>query len=181
MDKSILKEIIQEEKILYLGSNSSAMKRKYHKRYEIWSYLYYFRMSQYYSEVRKKNTSFLKKKIAKVMHKHYERKKNIASFRSGIEIGANSIVGRGLNIWHSGVVINGIVGDYCVFHGNNIIGNKGMGREDEIPKIGNNVDIGAGAVILGNINIANGCIIAANATVVKSAVEENIIIIGSKR
>lgn len=181
MDRNILKEIIQEEKILYLGSNSSVMKRKHHKRYEIWSYIYYFRMSQYYSEVRKIKTAGFKKKIAKLMHKYYERRKNIASYKSGIEIGANSIVGRGLNIWHSGVVINGIIGDYCVFHGNNIIGNKGIGRENEVPRIGNSVDIGAGAVIIGDVNIANGCIIAANATVVKSIFEENSIIVGCNR
>lgn len=46
------------------------------------------------------------------------------------------------------------------------------------PKIGNDVYIGPGAVIFGDIEIADGCYIGANAVVNKSILEPNSVIVG---
>lgn len=182
MKKKELEEIINAEKTLYLSDNlqkQKNMKKRLHKRFLIWRYLYYFRLWQFYRENRSNgNESRLTRKIAKYKGRYYEKMKNIYSYRSGVEIGGQCQIGKNCDIWHSGVVINGNVGDNCVFHGNNIIGNKGIGKDGEIPNIGNSVDIGAGAVVIGNINIAGNCVIGANAVVTKSIEESGNVIVG---
>ena len=51
-------------------------------------------------------------------------------------------------------------------------------NEKLCPNIGNNVDIGVGAIIIGNVNIADGCIIGAGAVVTKSFDKINTVIVG---
>ena len=48
-----------------------------------------------------------------------------------------------------------------------------MKQENKAPKIGNNVFIATGAKIIGNITIADGVAIGANAVVVKDILEPN--------
>lgn len=179
MTKEELELIIEEEKNLYLGNNEKRMKKSQHKRYLIFMFLYNFRYCQYYKELRKNpELSKLKKRVLKYKYRYYEKKKNIFSYKSGVEIGINSNIGRCCDIWHGGVVINGNIGDNCVFHGNNIIGNKGLGKESQIPCIKNNVDIGAGANIIGNVYIAESCVIGAGAVVTKDCKDNNSILTG---
>lgn len=177
-----LNDLLVAEKELYLGDNKNKikqMKRSCHKRYLIFMYLYYFRCCQYYRDLRiSKDSSKLEKKLAKYKYRYYEKKKNIFSYKSGVEIGIDSKVGKCCDIWHSGVVINGNVGDNCVFHGNNTIGNKGVHGSDRRPVIGDNVDIGVGAIVIGDIDIADNSIIGAGSVVTKSFTDENSIIVG---
>lgn len=49
---------------------------------------------------------------------------------------------------------------------------------DDAPIIGNNVDIGFGAILIGKIKIADGIKIGANSVVTKSFLEPNITIAG---
>ena len=49
---------------------------------------------------------------------------------------------------------------------------------NDAPKIGNNVEIGFGAVIIGKVIIADGIKIGANSVVTKSFLEPNITIAG---
>ncbi len=172
VNKKELDSIIKEEKALYLSnieSRAKQMKKSNHKRYLIFKYLYYFRHCQYYRNLRSdKNCTGLKKTEAKYRYRYYDRKRNIYSYKAGVEIGLDSDIGKCCDIWHSGVVINGTVGENCVFHGNNTIGNKGIAKDNLRPVIGNNVDIGAGAVIIGNNYIADNCVIGAGAVVTKS-------------
>ena len=58
-------------------------------------------------------------------------------------------------------------------HGNNCIGNAGP-HDLRCPIIGDNVMVGVGAKIIGNVNIADGIKIAAGAVVVHSFDEPNI-------
>ena len=67
-----------------------------------------------------------------------------------------------------------MVGNYCVFHGNNCIGNKGG---NELPRIGNNVDFGFGSIVIGEIAVGDGSIIGAG-SVVTNSFSENSIIVG---
>lgn len=91
-----------------------------------------------------------------------------ARFLTGIEIHPGCFIGKGLLIDHgSGVVIGetAIIGDNCtIFHGVTL-GGTGKGRGKRHPTLHNNVFVGAGAKILGNIEIGNNAKIGANAVV----------------
>ena len=87
-------------------------------------------------------------------------------------------IGKGLHIPHPiGIVINGKakIGNNCTIMQQVTIGNKL--NDDKIPEIGNNVFIGAGAKIIGNIKIEDNVIIGANAVVTKS-IPKNCIVAG---
>lgn len=177
MTEESLKILLDEEKNFYFSDLSSNADKMHHKRYMIWKYLYLFRKYQYWSEKRV-SCSGMKRKKAKYLSRYYNRKANDYSEKCGVEIGKTSVIGKNCDIWHSGVVINGTIGSGCIFHGNNIIGNKGKGRSDETPTLGDNVDVGAGAVIIGKIRIADNCIIGSNAVVTKDFLEEGSVIAG---
>lgn len=182
MDKKLLKEILQEEKSIYIWEKSTFYKRfieRNSRRAAIWRFIAAFRKMQYWREIKQtENLSKFKLVIAKILSNYYATKADAYGLQANVEIRDDIKLGRGCNIWHGGVVINGNVGDYCIFHGNNILGNKGATRLREIPTLGNNVDVGAGAVIIGKVTIADGCVIGANSVVVSSFTEPNTTIVG---
>lgn len=47
-----------------------------------------------------------------------------------------------------------------------------------VPVLGNNIYIGAGAKIIGNIYLADDCVIGANAVVTKSVLEPGSVLVG---
>lgn len=103
--------------------------------------------------------------------------KNKAGLSVCIEITPN-YVNKGIRICHQNVVINGIVGQNCVFHGNNVLGNKKTGEKNLVPTLGSNVDVGTGATIIGDVTIADNCIIGAGAVVTRSFLTPGTIIVG---
>lgn len=106
------------------------------------------------------------------------RRKNLLGTKLGIEIWENTFE-VGLRIHHSGnIVVNGgaRVGKNCQLHGSNCIGNDG--KNLDAPIIGDNVEIGVGAKIIGGIRIANNIKIGAGAVVISSFEEEGITIGG---
>lgn len=81
-------------------------------------------------------------------------------------IGRGAEFGEGFVIFHSnGVVINGKVraGEHVHVHHEVTIGDNGHG---EFPVLGSNIEIGAGAKIIGDIKVGDGAKIGANAVVV---------------
>lgn len=95
----------------------------------------------------------------------------------GFVIG-DGVLGEDVTVYHRGNVIinpNARVGDGCKFHGSCCIGNSHPG-EPKCPIIGKNVDIGYGAVLLGDIRIADDIVIGANSVVMKSSEEPGIVI-----
>lgn len=92
-------------------------------------------------------------------------------------------VGEGTEFMHSGmgttIHSKTIIGKDCKIFQNTTLGSKWKNGicEDEAPVIGDNVIIGAGAVVLGNIKVGNNCIIGANAVVVTD-IPENSIAVG---
>lgn len=100
------------------------------------------------------------------------------SIHLGFSIPLN-VFGPGLCIAHRGtIVINKDVriGENCRIH---VCTNIGSNRDDiSAPQIGNNVYIGPGAKIFGNITIADNIAIGANSVVNKSFYEKGISIAG---
>lgn len=109
---------------------------------------------------------------------HY-RKLAILSLKLGFSIPLNTF-GPGLSIAHFGsIVVNGgaRIGNNCRLQSGVNIGTK-PGYHDKAPIIGNNVYIGPGAKIYGDIIIPSNTIIGANSVVNKSFDKENIAIAG---
>ena len=142
------------------------------EEYLIVKYLEYLRKQEYYINTYKRS------KIKGFMSLFYERKKNQIGKQLGFYIPPNCFE-EGLTIWHQGTIIvnnDAKIGKRCTLHGNNCIGNKG--NSEECPVIGDDVDIGFGAVIIGAITIADNVKIGANSVVTKSIVEKGSIYVG---
>ena len=87
---------------------------------------------------------------------------------TGIELPCEVIIGRNFVIDHfGGIIISGYAkfGDNCRIRNGVVVGLRRI-EEPCAPVIGNNVDIGAGAKILGAITIGNNVLIGANAVVI---------------
>ena len=156
-----------------------SLEHRYRKtlKYEIDRYITYLRQYEHACEKRNHSHNILESKYWVMRVKMCDRKKNILGMKLGIEI-TPGFVGDGLRICHQNVIINGYVGKNCTFHGHNVIGNKKTGAVGEIPTIGNNVDVGVGAMVIGNVTVADDCVIGAGAVVTKSFLEPGTVIAG---
>ena len=124
----------------------------------------------------------------KIAHYFYKKKKYLiaryisekAKRKTGIEIHPGATIGKGLFIDHgTGVVIGetAVIGDnVTMFHGVTL-GGTGKEKGKRHPTIGNNVFIGCGAKLLGNITIGDNVKVGANAVVLKD-VESNTTVVG---
>lgn len=84
----------------------------------------------------------------------------------GIELPATTRVGPGLRIWHGqGLVVNAasVIGANVLLRHGVTIGN--MRRHDDCPVLEDDVEVGAGAVIVGAIRIGRGSVIGPNVVV----------------
>jgi serine O-acetyltransferase len=93
----------------------------------------------------------------------------LAEIVCGVTIGVSAKIGKRLVIEHSGAIVihgNSIIGNDCIIRQGVTIGNKRMDDPFGAPVIGNNVNIGAGAKILGRVFIGNDVEIGANAVVI---------------
>jgi serine O-acetyltransferase len=139
--------------------------------YLIVKYIRYLRKEEYFYNVRH---DFL----GKFLHLFYFRKKNILGNKLGFKIPKNCF-GPGLTIYHHGCIIineNARIGSNCCLHGNNCIGNDG--KTDIAPQVGNHLDLGFGASIIGNVSLCNNIRVGANAVVVHSHPKNNITLVG---
>ena len=90
--------------------------------------------------------------------------------KTGIEIHPGAQIGKGLFIDHGmGVVIGEttVIGDNCLLYQGVTLGGTGKDKGKRHPTLGDNVMVGAGAKVLGPINIGNNVKVAANAVVLK--------------
>lgn len=97
----------------------------------------------------------------------YKLLRTACQMLTGIELPCEARVGRRLRIEHfGGIVVSGdaVIGDDVVVRHGVTIGLRRTG-ERGAPCIGNRVDIGAGAVILGPIHVGDDAVIGANAVV----------------
>jgi len=94
----------------------------------------------------------------------YRRCRNVY----GIELPYTVRLGRRVVLEHQGgIVIHGgcAIGDDCIIRQNVSMGIRRMDRLHDVPTLGRRVNVGAGAVIVGAVNIGDDAAIGANAVV----------------
>ncbi|MGG6264036.1 serine O-acetyltransferase [Leptolyngbya sp. AN03gr2] len=94
----------------------------------------------------------------------------IARFLTGIEIHPGATIGQGVFIDHGmGVVIGetAIIGDYALIYQGVTLGGTGKECGKRHPTLGENVIVGAGAKVLGNIQLGNNVRIGAGSVVLR--------------
>ena len=70
-----------------------------------------------------------------------------------------------------------VIGENCIIYQHTTFGQAHGSNVDGAPTVGNNVMVGVGAVILGNIKIGNNVSIGANAVVIRD-VPDNAVVAG---
>lgn len=131
-----------------------------------------YRKLEYYTNCKKGIINNIIKKIIKYK---FEKK----SIQYGFHIPINTIE-EGLCIIHTGPIYineNASIGKNLRIHPMTTIG-KNIGKSQASPKIGNNVWIGPGSRLYGNINIGDNTVIGTNSVVNKSF-PSNVTIAGS--
>lgn len=99
----------------------------------------------------------------------------------GIEIPLGTYIGGGLRLVHmNGIVINkdAVIGENCTIFQQVTIG--AIYGKTGAPIIGDNVYIGAGAKILGDIKIGNNVKVGANAVVTKN-IADDVTVVGANQ
>lgn len=144
---------------------------------------YWIRSERYYIDryIRflRKEEHYTAQEPNKVLCFWYRGRKNRLGSRLGFVISAGCF-GEDLRIEHYGSIIvnpKARIGRGCVIHGNCCIGSDG-GYPDDSPVIGDNVDIGQNAQIIGGIRIADNVRIGAGAVVVKDILQAGVTVVG---
>ncbi|MCM0591839.1 MAG: serine O-acetyltransferase [Gloeotrichia echinulata IR180] len=105
---------------------------------------------------------------------------HLGRFFTGIEIHPGATIGKGVFIDHGmGVVIGetAIIGDYALIYQGVTLGGTGKESGKRHPTVGENVVVGAGAKVLGNIQIGNNVRIGAGSVVLRD-VPSNCTVVG---
>lgn len=113
-----------------------------------------------------RKASFYKKKSFRGIF--YRLQLQRLSEKTGIQLPTKANIGKGLFIAHFGSIIvnpDAVLGCNVNIAPGVIIGKTNRGENKGVPMIGNNVWIGANAVIVGNITIGEDVMIAPNAYV----------------
>ncbi|MGC9505586.1 serine O-acetyltransferase [Baaleninema sp.] len=95
---------------------------------------------------------------------------HLSRFITGIEIHPGATIGEGVFIDHGmGVVIGetAIIGDGCLIYQGVTLGGTGKESGKRHPTLGENVVVGAGAKVLGNLQIGNNVRIGAGSVVLR--------------
>lgn len=131
-------------------------------------YIYWFRNAQKHSK------SSVLGKFYRLILRHYQ-------IKYGFQIYPETSIGEGLYLGHWGaLVINPSVtiGRNCNIAQGVTIGQANRGKNMGFPQIGNEVWIGANAVIVGNIRIGDNVLIAPNAYV-NTDIPSNSVVMGN--
>lgn len=95
---------------------------------------------------------------------------NLSSEQFGVDINPAARIGSGIMLDHATGFVMGetaVLGDNCSILQGVTLGGTGKADEDRHPKVGDGVLIGAGASVLGNIEIGDKAKIAAGSVVLK--------------
>lgn len=110
--------------------------------------------------------------MAWLILQHYE-------YKYGISISYQTKIGSGLYIGHfGGIVINqyAVIGKNCNISHLVTLGKANRGLRKGYPVIGDNVYIGPGAKVIGNIKIGNNVAIGANCVVTKDVPDNGVVV-----
>lgn len=164
----------KQDYLYYLECDKVALrktaKRPRFKHDIIWTFERLLRKCEYYENCRHDIIGRLYGKCLKYRYVCLSQK-------LGFSIAFN-VCGPGLRIEHYGMIMIhqlAHVGANCCIKGGVLIGAKG---DNEAPTVGNNVLIGFGAALFGNIHVADDIAIGANAVVCKDFLEPNVSIGG---
>lgn len=156
-NKQDLKEYLQEDRNALGNSDKSILRLLFDP---IWRFEILLRLEEYCANCKHGIAASVVCKFIRVYRKNL-----------GIKLGYSipiNIFGKGLSIAHIGTIVisdHAIIGDRCRVH----VGvNVGLSYSNKGPKIGNNVYLGPGAKIFGDIVIADNIAVGANAVVNKS-------------
>lgn len=165
----------REDYLYYLECDRKALGKKYAKPKlvgdEIWQFEILLRKSEFYKNCAR---SIFSKIYSKWLQYRYYKKR----LKLGFSIPLN-VFGPGLSIAHYGtIVVNGNckVGRNCRIQESTTIG--ATNGDKNAPILGDNIFIGSGARIIGNIHIADDVAIGANAVVIKDIDEPGITVGG---
>ncbi len=133
---------------------------------KVWKFQVLMRKCNYYKYRSKENPFYM---IAFLLCRfRYQRLSELLGFTI-----THSIFGKGLSIAHQGTIVISSktrIGENCRIH---TCVNIGVSGNSKAPQIGNNVFIGPGVKIVGDVTIADGVCLGAGAVVVKSITEPN--------
>ena len=104
---------------------------------------------------------------------------HLGRFFTGIEIHPGAKIGKGVFIDHGmGVVIGetAIVGDYTLIYQDVTLGGTGKEKGKRHPTLGKNVVVGAGAKILGNIQIGDRVRVGAGSVVLRDVSDYSTVV-----
>lgn len=159
----------------YLHRDKIALKKKRMKPKlfsdEIWKYQILLRKCEFFYNKKKNLVDMLK-------YKYYRYLFHKKELQLGFSIPLNCF-GPGLRIVHRGtIVINGNtkIGENCTIHIDVNIGSRP--NNTKAPMLGNNIYIGPGAKIYGDIIIGNNVNIGANSVVNKDFKDGNCTLVG---
>lgn len=132
-------------------------------------YLYLLRKAEYYTNCRKYS----------ILRAWYVIRYRRLGLKLGFSLPLNAF-GPGLSLPHTGTIIvhpDARIGANCRLHVCTNIGASAGGNK--APQLGDNIYIGPGAILFGDITLANNITIGANATVNKSCDKPNVVLAGT--
>jgi serine O-acetyltransferase len=146
-------------------------------QYMLWRYHKLMRCSEHYYNCYKSSINIISKIFYIGLFVCIKKRRNKIGNLLSVDIRENSFQ-EGLLIYHNNIVVNGHarIGKNCRLHGNNTIGNDG--KSSGTPRIGDNVEVGVGAIVIGEIEIANDIKIGAGAVVNKSFTTPGVTLVG---
>lgn len=109
--------------------------------------------------------------------------KQLNHLLTGADVAPDAVVGPGLRLFHpTGVVIGpGVtVGPGCSIQSGVVVGGTGgpVRGANGAPVVGRDVHLGSGAKVVGQVTIADGVSVGANAVVIRSVAEPGALVVG---
>ena len=97
-----------------------------------------------------------------------------------VHLSRGAEIGPGLYIMHAyGIMVGpSPIGDNCVLHQNVTIGDRVAAGDNSVPRLGNNVWVGPGATITGDITIGDNVVVSAG-TVMSKSVPDGCLVAGN--
>lgn len=166
--KEDLSRTLRIEKELYFENKYLSRVFACSKNYIIWKWQKYLRYEEYYHNC---GRNF----IDKCLFFLFKRKKNKLGIRIGFDVPINCF-DEGLIIHHVSPITvneNARVGKNCDISGNVCIGAK----NNCSPTIGDNIRLGYGCAVIGNVTLGNNITVGAGAVVLKSF-EDGAVLVG---